>query len=183
MSALRAIPNLYVYRPCDGIETAECWELALKSEASPSVMALTRQGVPNVRDEADEVNKASLGAYIIEDSEGDEPDVTIFASGSEVQLALEAAEELGDGTRVVSVPCMERFWEQDGEYIQSLICNSSIKVGVEAGIRQSWDRLIGGHGIFIGMDSFGASAPADQLFEHFGITTKAIVDAVKAKKA
>ncbi len=183
LSALRAIPNLYVYRPCDGIETAECWELALKSETSPSLLALTRQSVPNIRDEADEVNKASLGAYIIEDCEGDEPEVTIFASGSEVQLALEAAEELGDGTRVVSVPCMERFWGQDGDYIQSLICNSSIKVGVEAGIRQSWDRLIGGHGIFIGMDSFGASAPADQLFEHFGITTKAIVDAVKAKKA
>ncbi len=183
MSALRAIPNLYVYRPCDGIETAECWELALKSETSPSVMGLTRQGVPAIRDDADTVNKSSLGAYIIEDSASDEPEVTIFASGSEVQLALEAAQQLGDNVRVVSVPCMERFWEQDGAYIESLVCNSSIKVAVEAGIRQSWDRFIGGHGIFIGMDSFGASAPADQLFEHFGITSDAIVEAVKKKQA
>ncbi|HPD83767.1 MAG TPA: transketolase, partial [Alphaproteobacteria bacterium] len=129
LSALRAIPNLYVYRPCDGIETAECWELALKSEKSPSVLALTRQGVPTVSD-ADPVNKSSLGAYILEECEGDDPEVTIFASGSEVQLALKASEELGGGVRVVSVPCMERFWEQDDDYIQSLICNNSIKVAV-----------------------------------------------------
>ena len=182
MSALRAIPNLYVYRPCDGVEVAECWQLALQSETAPSVMGLTRQGVPAIRDDADTVNKSSLGAYIIEDSESDDPDVTIFASGSEVQLAVEAAKELGDNVRVVSVPCMERFWEQDGEYIESLVCNRSIKVAVEAGIRQSWDRFIGGHGIFVGMDSFGASAPADQLFEHFGITSQAIVEAVKKKQ-
>lgn len=181
LSALRAIPNLYVYRPCDGIETAECWELALRSEDSPSVLALTRQSVPTVR-EADPVNKSSLGAYILEECEGDEPEVTIFASGSEVQLALEASERLGGGVRVVSVPCMDLFWEQDGEYIESLLCNSSIKVAVEAGIRQSWDRFIGGHGTFVGMDSFGASAPAEVLFEHFGITADAIVDAVNAKK-
>jgi len=182
LSALRAIPNLYVYRPCDGIETAECWELALKQEHAPSVLALTRQGVPTVN-EADPVNKSSLGAYIIEECEGDEPEVTIFASGSEVQLALEASERLGGVVRVVSVPCMERFWEQDGEYIQSLLCNSSYKVAVEAGIRQSWDRFIGGHGTFIGMDSFGASAPAEELFKHFGITTDAIVAAVEKRQS
>ena len=181
LSALRSIPNLYVYRPCDGIETAESWELALKSATAPTVLALTRQGVPTVR-EADPVNKTALGAYILEDCSGDEPEVTIFASGSEVQLALEASEQLGDGVRVVSVPCMERFWEQDGEYIESITCNSSIKVAVEAGVRQSWDRFIGGHGIFIGMDSFGASAPAEELFKHFGITTDAIVEAVKKRQ-
>ncbi len=181
LSALRAIPNLYVYRPCDGIETAESWELALKSTTAPTVLALTRQGVPTVR-EADPVNKTALGAYILEDCAGDEPEVTIFASGSEVQLALEASEQLGDGVRVVSVPCMERFWEQDGEYIESITCNSSIKVAVEAGVRQSWDRFIGGHGIFIGMDSFGASAPAEDLFKHFGITTDAIVEAVNKRQ-
>lgn len=181
LSALRAIPNLYVYRPCDGVETAECWELALKKEDAPAILALTRQGVPTVR-ENDPVNKSSLGAYILEDSESEEPDVTIFASGSEVQLALEAAEQLDENVRVVSVPCMELFWEQDGEYIQSLLCNKSYKIAVEAGIRQSWDRFIGGHGTFIGMDSFGASAPAEQLFEHFGITSQAIVDAVKNKQ-
>lgn len=184
LSALRAIPNLYVYRPCDGIETAECWELALKKESAPSVLALTRQGVPTLRED-DPVNKSSLGAYILQDCASDEPEVTIFASGSEVQLAMEAAEELGakenKDVRVVSVPCMDLFWEQDSEYIQSLICNDSIKVGVEAGIRQSWDRFIGGHGIFVGMDSFGASAPAEKLFEHFGITTKEIIKKVKEK--
>lgn len=182
LSALRAIPNLYVYRPCDGIETAECWELALKSTTAPSVLALTRQGVPTVR-ENDPVNKSSLGAYILEECEGDEPEVTIFASGSEVQLALEASARLGSSVRVVSVPCMERFWEQDGEYIQSLLCNNSYKVAVEAGIRQSWDRFIGGHGTFIGMDSFGASAPAEELFEHFGITADAIVAAVEKRQS
>jgi len=181
VSALRAIPNCYVYRPCDGIETAECWELAIKNETAPAVMALTRQGLPTLRED-DPVNKSSLGAYILEDCAGDEPEVTIFASGSEVHLAMEAAEQLGDGVRVVSVPCMDLFWEQDGEYIQSLICNKSIKVAVEAGIRQSWDRMIGGHSTFIGMDGFGASAPASDLFKHFGITTDAIVEAVKNKQ-
>lgn len=181
VSALRAIPNCYVYRPCDGVETAECWELAIKNENAPAVMALTRQGLPTLRED-DPVNKSSLGAYILEDCADDEPEVTIFASGSEVHLAMEAAEQLGDGVRVVSVPCMDLFWEQDGEYIQSLICNKSIKVGVEAGIRQSWDRMIGGHSTFIGMDSFGASAPAKDLFKHFGITTETIVEAVKNKQ-
>lgn len=180
VSALRAIPNCYVYRPCDGVETSECWELAIKNDSAPAIMALTRQGLPTLR-ENDPVNKSSLGAYILEDCAGDEPDVTIFASGSEVQLAMEAAEQLGDGIRVVSVPCMDLFWEQDGDYIESLLCNGSIKVAIEAGIRQSWDRFIGGHGIFIGMDSFGASAPAKDLFEHFGITTKAIVESVQNK--
>ncbi len=180
LSALRAIPNLYVYRPCDGVETAESWELALKSTTAPTVLSLTRQGVPTLRED-DAVNKTSLGAYILEDCAGDEPEVTIFASGSEVQLALEASTQLGDNVRVVSVPCMERFWEQDGEYIESITCNSSIKVAVEAGVRQSWDRFIGGHGIFIGMDSFGASAPAPELFKHFGITTNAIVEAVQKR--
>src|SRR5690606_2630985 len=107
LAALRAIPNLYVYRPCDGVETAECWELALKHEQSPSVLALTRQGVPSVCENRQE-NLSAKGAYILKDSKGD-PDVTIFASGSEVHLALQAAEKIGDGTRVVSVPCMELF--------------------------------------------------------------------------
>ncbi len=182
LSALRVIPNCYVYRPCDGIETAECWEIAIKNETAPAIMALTRQGLPTLRED-DPVNKSSLGAYILEDCAADDPEVTIFASGSEVHLAMEAAEELGDNVRVVSVPCMDLFWEQEGDYIQSLICNDSIKVAVEAGIRQSWDRILGGHGIFIGMDGFGASGPAPELFEHFGITSKAIVEAVKKKQA
>ena len=126
-------------------------------------------------------NMVSKGAYIIRDCGCDTPDVTLFASGSEVHLALEAADQIDAKVRVVSVPCFELFAEQDGEYIQSLVCNNSIKIGVETGVRLGWDSLIGAHSTFIGMDSFGDSAPADQLFEHFGITTQAIVDAANAK--
>ena len=180
LASLRAIPNTYVFRPCDGVETAECWELAIKKETAPSILALTRQGLPTLRED-DPVNKSSLGAYILEDCEGETPEVTIFASGSEVHLAMEAAERLGPGARVVSVPCMDIFWEQDGEYIGEITCNASVKVAVEAGIRQGWDSFIGPHGIFIGMKGFGESAPADALFKHFGITTDAIVEAVEKK--
>ena len=178
LAALRAIPNCYLYRPCDGIETAECWELAIKKDNAPAVMALTRQGLPTLRED-DPLNKSSLGAYILEDCEGGEPEITIFASGSEVHLAMEAAEQIGPGARVVSVPCMDLFFEQDGEYIQSLICNKSRKIAVEAAIRQGWDAIIGPHGSFIGMTGFGESAPAEKLYEHFGITAEAIVKAAK----
>lgn len=179
-ASLRAIPNLYFMRPCDGIETAEAWEMALNMQSSPSVLALSRQGIPTVCDMRDE-NMVAKGAYIIRDCGCDSPDVTIFASGSEVHLAIEAAEQIDAKVRVVSVPCFELFAEQDGEYIQSLVCNNSIKIGVEAGVRLGWDSLIGAHSTFIGMNSFGDSAPAEQLFEHFGITTQAIVDAANTK--
>ncbi len=179
LAALRAIPNTYVFRPCDGIETAECWEIAIKNETAPSVLALTRQGLPTLCKNRSE-NMTARGAYILQDCDG-EPDVTIFASGSEVYLAVEAAEKIDAAVRVVSVPCMDLFFEQTGEYFQSLVCNSSVKIAVEAGIRQGWDRIIGGHSPFIGMDSFGASAPAEELYEHFGITTKAIVEAAHKK--
>ncbi|MCB9965533.1 MAG: transketolase [Rhodospirillales bacterium] len=181
LAALRAIPNLYLFRPCDGIETAECWELALNKKTAPSVLALSRQGVPTICGNRAE-NMTSRGAYILKDATGLDPQATLFASGSEVHLALSAAEKLekdGVRVRVVSVPCMDLFWEQDGEYIQSLICNKSLKVGIEAGIRQGWDRLIGAHNPFIGMHSFGESAPAEDLFKYFGITTDAIVETVK----
>lgn len=180
-AALRAIPNCYLFRPCDGIETAESWELAMNNQNAPSVLALTRQGLPTVCDNRED-NLVARGAYILKDSEGD-PDVTLFASGSEVHLALEAAEQIDANVRVVSVPCMDLFFEQDGEYFQSLICNKSIKIAVEAGVRQGWDRIIGGHATFIGMSDFGASAPAGDLFKHFGITTEAIVDAANKRLA
>ncbi len=178
LAALRAIPNLAVFRPCDGIETAECWELALKRENGPSVMALTRQNVPHLREESKD-NKSARGAYILVDSDGD-PDVTIFATGSEVALAVEAAKQIGPKTRVVSVPCMDIFLEQDGKYIESLTCNKSKKIAIEAAVRQGWDALIGAHGTFIGMKGFGESAPAETLYKHFGITTEALVAAAKA---
>ena len=179
LAALRAIPNLYTFRPCDGIETAECWELAINKTSAPSVMALTRQGLPTLRSDIEE-NKSSRGAYILKEADG-EVGVTLFASGSEVHLAMEAAERLGKNVRVVSVPCMELFFEQDGSYIEEITCNKSIKVACEAAIRQGWDALIGAHGSFVGMTGFGDSAPADQLFEHFGITSDAIVEAVQKR--
>ena len=179
LAALRAIPNCYTFRPCDGVETAESWECAINKQDAPSILALTRQGVPTLSEDRKE-NMVAKGAYILKDSDG-EPEVTLFASGSEVQLAVEAAEQIDADVRVVSVPCMDLFWEQDGDYIMNLLCNKSVKVAVEAGVRQPWDRIIGGHSTFIGMDSFGASAPAGDLFKHFGITTEAIVEAVNKK--
>ncbi len=179
LASLRAIPNCYTFRPCDGIETAESWEIALKKDNAPSVLALTRQGLPTLCENREE-NLTLKGAYILQDCDG-EPDVTLFASGSEVHLAIEAAEKIDANVRVVSCPCLDLFKEQSSEYFQSLICNSSVKIAIEAGIRQGWEGLIGAHNTFIGMDSFGASAPAEQLFEHFGITAEAIVHAANKK--
>ena len=178
LASLRAIPNCYTFRPCDGIETAESWQIALEKTDAPSILALTRQGLPTLGENRAE-NMTRKGAYILKDCNGD-PEVTLFASGSEVKLAIEAAEQLTNkNIRVVSVPCMDLFLEQDGEYFQSLVCNSSLKIAIEAGIRQGWDAIIGAHNPFIGMRSFGASAPAPELFEHFGITTQAIIATIE----
>ena len=182
LAALRAIPNLYVYRPCDGIETAEAWECAINDLDSPSLLALTRQGLPTVNENREE-NLVAKGAYILRET-GDKPEVTLFASGSEVEIALGAYEELvkeGRSVRLVSVPCMDLFLEGDAEYFTSLVCNDSVKVAVEAGVRQGWDAIIGAHSPFIGMKGFGASAPAEVLYEHFGITTEAVLEAVRKK--
>ena len=182
LAALRAIPNCYTFRPCDGIETAESWECAMNNQTAPSILALTRQGLPTLCEDRSD-NLVAKGAYILKDSEGD-PDVTLFASGSEVHLAIEAAEKIDAQVRVVSVPCMDLFFDhakEDQSDFVKLVCNKSVKIGIEAGVRQGWDRLIGGHSTFIGMDSFGASAPAGDLFNHFGITVDAIVDAANKK--
>ncbi|MGN7438555.1 MAG: transketolase [Alcanivorax sp.] len=180
LAALRAIPNCYVYRPCDGIETAESWQLAINNKSAPSVMALTRQGLPTLCDNRED-NYTAKGAYILKET-GDKPEITLYASGSEVEIAHEAYEHFsaqGKAVRLVSVPCLDLFLEQDGDYIGSIACNDSVKVAVEAGIRQPWDRLLGPKGIFIGMNSFGASAPAGDLYKHFGITTEAIIESVE----
>lgn len=184
LASLRAMPNVNVFRPCDGIETAEAWEIALVNEKTPSVMALTRQGLPTLR-EADAENKTVLGAYILKET-SDVPEVTLFASGSEVEIALKAYEQLAAdniAVRLVSCPCLDLFAQQDGAYIQELTCNDSVKIAVEAACRQGWDALIGAHGSFVGMNSFGASAPIDELYEHFGITPEAIVKTAKEKLA
>ena len=182
IAALRAMPNLYVYRPCDGVETAESWELAINDLDSPSVLALTRQGLPTLCEYREE-NLTAKGAYILKE-QGDKPEITLFASGSEVEIAHGAYEELakeGKSVRLVSVPCMDRFLEGDKDHFVKLVCNDSVKVAVEAGVRQGWDGIIGAHSPFIGMKSFGASAPINDLYKHFGITTEAVLDAVRKK--
>lgn len=181
LASLRAIPNCYTYRPADALEVAECYEIALQNKTAPAIMALTRQGVPALRDDASK-NMCERGAYIIRPGKGAD-DIVLLATGSEVHLAVEAADRLeaeGVSARVVSIPCMDIFLEQDEKYIRSVIGKDLPKIAVEAGIRQGWDGLIGRDGGFVGMSSFGASAPGGELFKHFGITTDAIVDLAKS---
>ena len=183
LASLRAIPNHLVFRPADVVETAECWQLALKSKTTPSTLALTRQGLPTLRKNYDEDNLCALGAYELMTA-SDEAKVTIFASGSEVEIAVKARNELenkGIPTRVVSVPCFELFEHQVESYQTALIGTAPVKIAIEAAIRQGWDRFIGTDGVFIGMHSFGASGPIDALYKHFGITPEAVVAAAEAK--
>jgi transketolase, bacterial and yeast len=182
MASLRAIPNLVMFRPADATEVAECWHLALMARNRPSGLALTRQNLPAVRTEFTEENLCAYGAYDLVSAS--DAEVTIFASGSEVEIALAARAQLeakGHVTRVVSVPSFELFEEQDETYKAAVIGTSKVKVAIEAGIRQGWDRFIGTDGIFIGMSSFGASAPYKELYSHFGITAEAAVAAVEAR--
>ncbi|MGI9400133.1 MAG: transketolase [Rhizobiaceae bacterium] len=183
IAALRAIPNLQVFRPADAMETAECWQLALESKDSPSVLALTRQNLAAVRHEYEAKNLSSRGAYELRPASS-EAQVTLFASGSEVHIALEAQEALeerGISTRVVSVPCFERFENQSEEYRKSVLGDAPVRVAIEAAVKQGWERFIGEDGVFIGMDGFGASGPYQELFDHFGITADAVVEAAIGK--
>ncbi|CTQ72432.1 MAG: transketolase [Labrenzia sp.] len=182
-AALRAIPNLTFFRPADITETLECWQLSLENKDGPSVLALTRQNLPSQRKTFEEKNLSANGAYVLIDSE-DDAAVTIFASGSEVEIAVDAHKELmgsGIAARVVSVPSFELFEAQSADYKEAVIGSSPVKVAVEAGIRMGWDRFIGNDGLFIGMTGFGASAPYKELYEHFGITKDAVVAAAKEK--
>lgn len=179
LASLRAIPNLYVFRPACSIETAECYEIAMNLKNSPSLFSLTRQNVNVFRDDSSE-NKSKFGGYIISSHIGD-LQATIFATGSEVEIAIEAQKYLHTqniGTRVVSMPCWEIFDQQPEEYKSELLDNSSLKIAVEAGIKQGWEKYIGRNGIFIGMKSFGASAPAKELYKHFGITKENITQQI-----
>jgi len=183
LAGLRAIPNHLVFRPADAVETAECWQLALKSTKTPSTLALTRQSVPNLRKEHKTDNLCALGAYELETS-GDAAQVTLFASGSEVEIAVAARavlEEQGIATRVVSVPCFELFEQQPESYRKALIGAAPVNIAVEAAVRQGWDRFIGTDGIFIGMTGFGASGPIEELYLYFGITADAVVEAAQKR--
>ncbi|HET9715568.1 MAG TPA: transketolase [Pseudolabrys sp.] len=179
LAALRAIPNLLVFRPCDAIETAECWQLALEQKDRPSVLALTRQNLPQLRNRFDRDNVCARGAYEIA-APDERADVSIFATGSEVAIAVDAARLLaarGIAARVVSIPCFELFLAQDESYRRAMVGNSRIRIGVEAAVRQGWDSVIGSDGIFIGMNTFGASAPYKELYKKFGITAEMVAQA------
>ncbi|MFA4898135.1 MAG: transketolase [Brevundimonas sp.] len=183
LAALRAIPNLLVFRPADTIEAMECWQIALQTKTAPSALALSRQKTPAVRTVASTENLSAKGAYEIKAANG-EAKATLFGTGTELALALKAAETLeaeGVATRVVSVPSFELFEQQDAAYQASVIGRGTVRVAVEAAIKQGWERFIGEDGAFIGMTGFGASAPAEVLYDKFGITSDAIVAAVKAR--
>ena len=182
LPSLRAIPNLNVFRPADTTETAECWSLAIKSKG-PSIIALSRQGCPHLRNTFEEKNKSSLGAYELKSSDG-ETQVNLIATGSEVSLAVEVYDELkndGINSRVVSAPSFELLNKQDNDYIDKTLGQSGLRVGIEASTGLGWHDYLGDQGLFIGMNSFGASAPADQLYKNFGIDKENIINKIKEK--
>lgn len=177
LAALRVIPNLRVYRPADAIETAECWALALAEKTTPSILALTRQNLAPARLQHTDENLCARGAYIIADAP--DPQIVIIATGSEVEIALDAQKKLACAkvrARVVSAPSFERFAAQSEKYRKSVL-GKSPRIGVEAGVRTGWDLFLRRKDAFIGMSSFGASAPAEDLYKHFGITSDAVVTA------
>ncbi len=180
IASLRAIPNLTVFRPADAVEVAEAWQCALGQANTPSVMCLTRQGVPTLRGQHERENLTARGAYVIREAAG-KRQATILATGSEVAIAIEAAERLaqiGVQVAVVSMPCWELFERQDEDY-QKAVLGSGCRVAIEAGVRMGWDRWLGRRGGFVGMTGFGASGPAGQLYEHFNITAEAVRDEVR----
>ena len=185
LAALRAMPNLRVFRPADAVETAEAWELATAARRTPSVLCLSRQGLPTVRREHTDDNLSARGAYVLREADGGDPaarDATLIATGSEIEIALAAADALaaeGRKIAVVSAPCFELFAEQDADY-RARVLGTAPRVGVEAAIAFGWDRWIGENGAFVGMTGFGASAPAPDLYAHFGITADRVADAARA---
>ncbi|QWG17788.1 transketolase [Bradyrhizobium sediminis] len=185
LAALRAIPNMRVFRPCDAIEVAECWELALNRTDGPTVLALTRQNLPQLRNSTPSENPCSHGAYELIAAQG-EAKVSLFASGSEVEIATAAQKQLaerGIASRVVSVPSLELLLAQPADRQKAVIGNAPVKIAIEAAVRFGWDAVIGHDGEFIGMHGFGASAPAKELYKHFGITAEAAVNAALKRLA
>jgi transketolase len=177
------MPGVWVMRPADAVETAECWQLALERADGPAVLALTRQNLPTLRTNHAEKNPCAFGGYILVPASED-AQVTLIATGSEVQLAVAAREILereGMPTTVVSTPCWELFSAQSEDYRNGVIDPSTVRVSVEAGTTFGWERFTGGDGASIGIDSFGASAPYEDLYQHFGITTEAVVAAARER--
>lgn len=181
LASLRAMPNTLVLRPADAVETAECWQVALENADGPSVLVLTRQNLRTLRTEHDENNLSAHGAYEI--IAADEAQVSLFATGSEVAIAVDAAAELardGIATRVVSMPSFELFDQQSDSYRAAMIGDAPVKIAVEAAVRFGWDRIIGPDGVFVGMTGFGASAPYETLYKEFGITAEAVAGKARA---
>ncbi|MCR4378187.1 MAG: transketolase [Rhodospirillales bacterium] len=183
LAMLRSMPNFNTMRPCDMVETAECWAVALKSETTPTGMILTRQALTPLRTTHTDENLSAKGAYVLADADGKRK-VTLMATGSEVEIAMKARDLLqADGipTAVVSMPCWELFDAQGAAYRASVLGEGTVKVGVEAAMRFGWDKYIGSEGGFVGMTGFGASAPAPELYKHFGITAENVVAQAKAR--
>jgi transketolase len=183
LAALRAMPNMRVFRPADAVETAECWQLALENTRGPTVLALSRQNLTPARTSASQENLCSHGGYELIAGNG-AAKVSLFASGSEVEIAVAAQKELagrGIASRVVSVPSLDLLLAQPEQGRKAIIGTAPIKVAIEAAVRFGWDAVIGPEGIFVGMSSFGASAPAKALYKHFGITSEAVVEAVSKR--
>ncbi len=177
VAALRAIPNLNVFRPCDAVETAEAWVTALSDSDRPTVLALSRQGCATVRTEHTTDNLASKGGYVLREADG-KRSVTLIATGTEVELAVKAAESI-PGAAVVSMPSWNKFDEQTAEY-RAAVLGTAPRIAIEAGVEMGWSKYTGNADAFIGMSGFGASAPAGDLYKHFGITVEAIIEKVKA---
>ncbi len=180
LASLRAMPNINVFRPADAVETAEAWEIAVMSDATPSLLALSRQGLPTLRANHTSENLTARGAYVLRKTDGAR-DVTLIATGSEVEIAMNAADILareGIKAAVVSAPCFELFAMQSADYRKTTLGNAP-RVGIEAMIEQGWGKMLGDNSAFIGMTGFGASAPADQLYEKFGITADRVAQAAR----
>jgi len=180
IASLRAMPNMHVFRPADTIETAEAWQFALENTKGPTVLALSRQNLPQLRTDATATNRSAKGGYELLAAEGGKAQVSLFASGSEVEIALAARKQLaekGIRARVVSVPSLELLLAQDEATQAAIIGDAPIKIAIEAGVRFGWDAVIGHDGIFVGMSSFGASAPYKEVYKHFGITPEAVAEA------
>jgi transketolase len=186
LSMLRATPNFLMFRPCDGVEAVECWQAALENASGPSGFALSRQGVPTLRTVHIDENMSAKGAYVLAEAEASARKVTLLATGSEVHLATAARDALeaeGIGTAVVSMPCWELFDRQDADYRNRVLGEGTVRVAVEAAVRHGWDKYIGPEGGFVGMHGFGASAPAGDLYKHFGITAEAVAAEAKQRLA
>jgi len=186
LSMLRATPNFLMFRPCDGVEAVECWQAALENASGPSGFALSRQGVPTLRTVHTDENLSAKGGYVLVEAEASARKVTLLATGSEVHLATAARDALeaeGIGTAVVSMPCWELFDRQDADYRNRVLGEGTVRVAVEAAVRHGWDKYIGPEGGFVGMHGFGASAPAGDLYNHFGITAEAVAAEAKERLA